>query len=371
MITGSISRLGEFSRALRNRGMTVTPDQVAEMATALTLIDLTRRDQVYAALRALAITDPSHRAPYDEEFRRFFEAGGFDAPAGAPSQGRGRERASIQVLDAPTEEGNGERVEETGASAIERISNRDFADLDPDQLAEARHLVQTMLWVPSDFRTRRWSADESGRRPDLRRTLTGTIGPAGDLMRIQMRKRTTKRRPLIVIADISGSMERYTDMFLVFAHAAQRRLGEVEVFTFSTRLTRITEELRRKEVDSALARVTRSVSDWSGGTKIGEALATWNRQWSRRLARGGPVALVLSDGWDCGDPQLLSTEMARLARSVHRVIWLNPLAGRDGFEPTTRGMRAVMPHVDRLLPAATLSDLGEVVRLLESIGSLP
>lgn len=190
-------------------------------------------------------------------------------------------------------------------------------------------------------------------------------------MRIRLRKRRLRQRPLIVIADISGSMEKYADLFLVFAHAAQRRLGNVEVFTFSTELTRITEDLKRRDTRAALSSVTSRVSDWSGGTKIGEALATWNKRWSRRLARGGPVVLVLSDGWDCGDPTLLSDEMARLARSVHSVIWLNPLAARAEYEPATRGMKAALPHIDQLLPAASVQDLRGVVRLLESMNVQP
>lgn len=229
----------------------------------------------------------------------------------------------------------------------------------------------TMLWQPSDFKTRRWVRARDGRRPDLRRTLHGAVGPEGDLMRIAMKRRRLRQRPLIVIADISGSMEKYAELFLVFAHAAQQRLDNVEVFTFSTELTRITEDLRKRDTKAALSAVTRSVSDWSGGTKIGEALSTWNKQWSRRLARGGPVALVLSDGWDCGDPDVLSEEMARLARSVHMVIWLNPLAAREEYQPATRGMKAVLPHIDHLLPAASVADLRGVVELLDSVGARP
>ncbi len=143
-------------------------------------------------------------------------------------------------------------------------------------------------------------------------------------------------------------------------------LGRVESFVFSTRLTRITWELSRRNVRHALDGVAEAVDDWSGGTKIGAALASFNRDWSRRVCRGGPVALIVSDGWDCGDPALLDREMARLARSVHRVVWLNPLAGRAGYAPETRGMQAVLPYVDDFLPAANLTDLAGVIELLES-----
>jgi hypothetical protein len=254
-----------------------------------------------------------------------------------------------------------------GASAVENVAARDFADLDEDQLAEARRLVMAMMWQPSEVKTRRWSPSRTGTHPDLRRTLRGSTRPEGDLMPIVRRQRRKRQRPLIIIADISGSMEKYADLFLVFAHAAQRRIDDVEVFTFSTELTRITEDLKRRDTQSALSRVSVSVKDWSGGTKIGEALAEWNRRWSRRLTRGGPIALILSDGWDCGDPGLLGREMARLARTVHKVIWLNPLAARADYRPATRGMQAVLPHVDHLLPAASVMDLRGVVRLLDSL----
>jgi hypothetical protein len=181
------------------------------------------------------------------------------------------------------------------------------------------------------------------------------------------RQKRKRQRPLIIIADISGSMEKYADLFLVFAHAAQRRLDDVEVFTFSTELTRVTEDLKRRDTKTALSKVAASVHDWSGGTMIGDALAEWNRLWSRRLARGGPIALVLSDGWDCGDPELLRLEIARLARTVRTVIWLNPLAARADYRPATRGMQAVLPYVDHLLPAASVMDLRGVVRLLDSM----
>jgi hypothetical protein len=187
------------------------------------------------------------------------------------------------------------------------------------------------------------------------------------MMFLSWKQRRRKQRPLIIIADISGSMEKYADIFLVFAHSALRRLREVEVFTFSTHLSRVTEDMHRRDTKSALARVAERVTDWSGGTQIGDALGEWNRRWSRRLARGGPVVLILSDGWDCGEPETLSLEMGRLARSVHQVIWLNPLAGRSSYQPLTRGMRGVLPHIDQLLPAASVKDFKGVVRVLDSV----
>lgn len=364
---GPVRDLATFARALRQRGLTVTPDQVSDMAEALSLVDASRRAHVYAALRSLSITGPDQRAPFDQEFSRFFE--GQTTPRGSAEQ-HSQLAATTAVKPVLESLGSGPEEElhsQSGASATENLASRDFAELDEDQLTEARRLVMAMMWQPTDVKTRRWMTSPSGLTPDLRRTLRGTVRPEGDLMPIVRRQRRRRQRPLIIIADISGSMEQYADLFLVFAHAAQRRLDDVEVFTFSTQLTRITEDLHKRDTKTALAKVSASVRDWSGGTKIGEAFAEWNRRWSRRLSRGGPIALILSDGWDCGDPELLDLEMGRLARSVHSVIWLNPLAARADYRPATRGMRAVLPHIDHLLPAASVMDLRGVVRLLDSI----
>jgi uncharacterized protein with von Willebrand factor type A (vWA) domain len=363
---GLIDQLSVFSGALRNRGLTVTAEQTADMARALLIVDMSRRSHAEASMRALSVTDPSQIPIFDEEFEKFFDgirpAIRVDSnPDTASSLG------SSYALQGTAGTSQAEVSQHSGASAVERVAERDFGDLDDEDLQEARRQVMTMKWHPTDYKTRRWSPSGDGNRPDLRRTLHSAVGPTGDMMFLSWKQRRRKQRPLIIIADISGSMEKYADIFLVFAHSALRRLREVEVFTFSTHLSRVTEDMQRRDTKSALARVAERVTDWSGGTQIGDALGEWNRRWSRRLARGGPVVLILSDGWDCGEPETLSLEMGRLARSVHQVIWLNPLAGRSSYQPLTRGMRAVLPHIDQLLPAASVKDFKGVVRVLDSV----
>lgn len=364
---GPVLDLATFAGALRSRGLTVTSDQVSDMARAITLVDASSRDQVFASLRALTITGPDQREPFDEEFERFFHPLVTPIPQSEQQSRLAAVSAVKPIVEQVGEMPATDARSQAGASAIQNLATRDFAELDDDQLSAARRLVMAMTWQPTDVRTRRWSSSKSGGSPDLRRTLRGSTRPEGDLMPIMRRERRKRQRPLIIIADISGSMEKYADLFLVFAHAAQRRIDSVEVFTFSTELTRITEDLRRRDTKSALSRVSATVHDWSGGTKIGAALAEWNRRWSRRLSRGGPIAMILSDGWDCGDPAVLRTEMGRLSRSVHKVLWLNPLAARDDYRPATRGMQAVLPYVDHLLPAASVHDLRGVIRLLDSL----
>ncbi len=268
-------------------------------------------------------------------------------------------------MEADTDEA--EAPTTAGASYAERLATRDFADLDQTERDEVHRLIARMVWRPADTVSRRWGPSRTGVRPDLRRSLRQAVRPEGDVMPLAMRDRRPRRRNVVVLADISGSMERYTEMFLYFMHAAQGRFGRMEAFVFATRLSRITREMRMRRPDQAMERIGAAVEDWSGGTRIGEALLEFNRDWSRRVTRGGVVALIISDGWDTGDPELLSTEMDRLARTAFRVVWLNPLAAREGFAPETRGMRAALPHVDHFLPAASVVDLRDVVRLLESV----
>ncbi len=190
------------------------------------------------------------------------------------------------------------------------------------------------------------------------------------MLTLARRERKTKPRPLVVIADISGSMERYTRLLLHFIYGlAQSRSLPVEAFVFSTRLTRITRQLRQKDIDQSLEDVSGVVHDWAGGTRIGEAIKTFNYDWGRRVLGRGAVVLIISDGWDRGDIDLLDLEMARLQRSCHRTIWLNPLLGSPGYEPLTRGMQAALPHVDAFLPVHNLASLEDLAAHLQAIGA--
>jgi uncharacterized protein with von Willebrand factor type A (vWA) domain len=184
---------------------------------------------------------------------------------------------------------------------------------------------------------------------------------------LKWRERKERMRPLVLICDISGSMDRYSRLLLRFVHALEHGLDAVEVFVFGTRLTRITRELRKKNVDQAIADVVSSVDDWSGGTRIGESIKFFNYKWSRRVLRSGATVVVISDGWDRGDPQLLGTEMARLQRSCRRVIWLNPLLGAPGYQPLTQGIRASLPYVDHFLPIHNLKSMEALAKLLGAV----
>jgi uncharacterized protein len=250
----------------------------------------------------------------------------------------------------------------SGYSADELLRRKDFEDLTWREAEQVRRLLQQAPWRVAERRTRRLRPARGG-RVDLRRTARAGIRSSGELVRLLHRQPRLQRRPLVLLCDVSGSMERYSRLLLIFAHAIARR-EDVETFVFSTRLTRITRLLRRRDIDRALDEVGKSVHDFSGGTRIGQALAEFNRRWARRVLGHGAVVIVVSDGWDRGDPHLLAHELARLRRMSHRLIWLNPLLGSEGYEPVTRGMAAALPHTDDFLAAHNLEALDELGRLL-------
>jgi uncharacterized protein with von Willebrand factor type A (vWA) domain len=363
----ALSRLVEFTHRLRAEGVPVSATTAGDMVAAIERVGLAAGEDVFYALRALACSSQEHLQIFDVVFVGFF--GHYYQPALAFTRPQSRTWTIASASDPAGMGAETPRSEAlaVGASAVERLNHRDFADLSPLELAQVRRLIEEMVWKPALVRSRRRRPTPLGDRPDLRRTLRTSVGPDADLVPLAYSERRLRRRPLIFIADVSGSMERYSEMLLYFAHAARGRLGASEGFVFSTHLTRITRQLARRDPAQAIALVSEAVDDWSGGTKIGEAVSTFNRQWSRRVTRGGPIVIFVSDGWDRGEPQDLAREMARLRRTVHRIVWLNPLAGRPGYAPETRGMQAALPYIDDFLPAANLNDLRAVVQLLESV----
>ncbi|HLI50449.1 MAG TPA: VWA domain-containing protein, partial [Thermomicrobiaceae bacterium] len=202
---------------------------------------------------------------------------------------------------------------------------------------------------------------------DPRRTMRRSLQTAGVPLRLSRRKIKEKPRQLVVICDVSGSMDRYSRILLQFVYAIENGMARVEAFVFGTRLTRITRLIKNRSVDQAMERVAREVHDWSGGTRIGQSLQTFNTDWARRVLRNGAVVLIISDGWDRGDPDVLQREIARLQRSSYRLIWLNPLLGSPRYEPLTRGMQAALPHVDDFMPVHNMASLQALAEHLSNI----
>lgn len=286
-------------------------------------------------------------------------------PTGTDGELRPNERRQLLVL-APPAGSTREDQPEDAAGAVEALRaysgeealrHRDFGRFTDDELVAARQIMASMHWRVAERASRRTVRSHHGRRLDLRRTVRGNLRYGGELVRWQHRGLKRKSRPLVLLCDVSGSMDRYTRLLLHFVHALRHGLNNVEAFVFATRLTRVTPFLKTRRVDDALERVSKEVVDFSSGTRIGEALRAFNRHWARRCLSRGAVVLLISDGWDRGDVELLRSEIARLQRSAYRLIWLNPLLGSPGYQPLTRGMQAALPYVDNFLPVHNLASL--------------
>jgi hypothetical protein len=365
-----------FARLLRDAGLTTGPERVRDACEALLAIDLERPDEVRYALRAVFVTRREEGPVFDAAFDLFFSRPGGEGNAGSVP-GRSRPLAidpkqalawmNALGLSSPgvAREVDGPPASSTGYSAEELLRQRDFREMSWEELASVRRLLRQTPWRIAERRTRRLRADRRG-TVELRRTMRAAARQGGDAQRLARASARTKRRPMVILCDVSGSMDRYSRHLLVFAHAIGRR-ERVETFAFSTHLTRITHLLRHGDIDSALDHVASQVHDIGGGTRIADALHTFQRDHARRVLGHGAVVLIISDGWDRGDPDQLGHEMARLRRSCHRLIWLNPLLGSSVYQPETRGMAAALPHCDDFLSAHSVEALDTLGKLLAQL----
>jgi hypothetical protein len=245
-------------------------------------------------------------------------------------------------------------------SSEEILRHKDFAELTEAEVQSVTYLIRHSQWHPEQHPARRKRPAAHGAHPDLRRVLRQGLHYGGEVMKFAWQTPKLKRRPLIVLCDISGSMERYTSFLLRFLYVVTNGLERAEVFVFGTRLTRLTRPLRQSDMDMALHQAAEAVNDWGGGTRIGEALKTFNFTWARRVMSHGPTVLIISDGWDRGDLGLLRREMLRLQLNCRRLIWLNPLLGAEGYEPLAQGIQTALPFVDDFLPVHNLASLDQL-----------
>ena len=366
-----------FGRACRALGMDVTPNRMMEVAQALEHIDLGSRDDFYYTLRIFMTHDPRDYPLFDEAFNRFWRR---------PTEGWNtldlneidtqRLRRKTQVVPPGSKASAGEN-ERTSFdpdftsvlatySTQENLRDKDFAEMTPEELAIAQQVMARLPGALGLRRTRRFKPGK-GQSLDLRRALRHNLRHQGEILTLPTRIRKIKPRPVVLICDISGSMERYTRVLLHFMHTLTHGMARVESFVFGTRLTRITHPIRHKSVDQALNEVGASVNEWGGGTMTGAVLRTFNYRWSRRVLGQGAVVLLITDGWDRGDIDLLQQEVARLQRSCYRLIWLNPLLDLPEYEPLTRGAQALLPHVDDFLPLRNLANLEAIVKALQNL----
>lgn len=368
-----------FGETLRRLGLDFGSGNMLDLVRATETIPIGRRQDFRAAARCLLVHRKQDFPLFDDAFQVFWRrpAHGIST-RDLRSMGEERRYRNPQVgPPISTDEEGGDLVGDAPEgvpgidmsqtySAREVLRQKDFADYTPSEIVQARSMMAELSWDMGRRKTRRTQVGE-GDSLDWRRTFRENLRYGGELLELSHRQPREKIRPLVLICDVSGSMERYTRLLLHFIHTIAGDLGKFEAFLFATRLTRITRYLNYRGIDQAVNEVARAVPDWAGGTRIGEAIKTFNYTWARRTLGSGPVVLVISDGWDRGEPELLSREMSRLQRSCHRLIWLNPLLGSPNYQPLTQGMQAALPYVDDFLPVHNLNSLETLARHLNNL----
>jgi uncharacterized protein len=365
--------IGAVAAFMRSEGSRVGVGELLTAHRALAAVDSSSRADARVAMRAVLCSRREDLERFDRAFDAVFGEEGVVAtpPPGLDELGA-IEKAALPRAGIPGADGRlAAEADPTTVPAawseVELLRNKDFAHYSDAEMALARVLIARLARRgPTRLSRRSRPVRKRGHTPDLRRVLRASMRTGGEPVTRYWRAPSVRPRPVVLVCDVSGSMEPYARMLLQYLHACVAARRRVEAFAFGTRLTRITYELSGRDHDRALQRASDAVNDFAGGTRIGAALAELNRVHGRRLGRGA-VVVILSDGWDRGDPELLAAEMARLRRSAHRLVWLNPLAAHPDYEPLTRGMRASVPHTDELLAGNSLQSLEELAAILEEM----
>lgn len=383
--TPGLGRLAEnvmhFARLLRAAGLRIGPDRVVDCVRALELAGCNRREDWYWTMSAVLLSKEEQRPIYDQAFRIFWRDPKLTEKmmqallpktygrAGKPEQEQSQRLSDALYNQKKQQEQQAaeEKVDIDARltfSTKEVLQRMDFDTMSAAELAEAKKMLRELRLPLPLIRTRRQEVSRGGRRVDLRATLRASLREGGDVIPLVKTSPIEIHPPLVVLCDISGSMNPYARMFLHFLHALTNDRDRVSVFVFGTRLTNITRQLRHRDVDVAMARVAEAIKDWSGGTRIGSSLREFNWRWGRRVLGQNACLILVSDGLDREAGEGLSEEMERLHKSCRQLVWLNPLLRYEKFEARPAGVRAMLPHVDRFLPVHNLKSLIELANAL-------
>jgi uncharacterized protein len=363
-----VGRIVAFGRVLREAGLEVGPGRIADAVGGLDTVSIDSRDDVYWTLRQTLVSRREDIEAFDRAFAEWFFSTPEPLRQTLPSTNAERVSPRVSQEHAAGDE-QGEADDETtiGWSPDERLRRKDFADLDDEERARLRVLIAELAHGRPQRRSRRLRHHPSRGSLDFRHLIRSSLATGGDPVYRTFRKPVVAPRKLIVLCDISGSMEAYARPMLLFVHALLGTGSGVEAFVFGTRLTRITDKLGGRDSKLALERAARRVVDWSSGTRIGVSLKAFNDEWGRRALSRGAVVVIVSDGWERDGTSLVAEEMARLSRCAYAIVWVNPLKGHPDYEPLAGGMRAALPYVDRFLPGNNLRSLEELAGVLASI----
>jgi uncharacterized protein with von Willebrand factor type A (vWA) domain len=364
-----------FCRALRDAGLPVTPAEAIEAARVLEVVDLKDREELRQALRTVLTSRPEDFHLFDELFEHFW-AWNPNTAGGRPRHPTPRRREQptpiTRAKSPPTvarwmrgesDDLDAQPLTVARESDVERLHAKDFSAFAPDELDEIRRVAARLARRMAARPSRRWRSAARGSRLNLRQLMRQSLKTGGDVVELTFRERRRRKTKLVLLCDVSGSMDLYSRFLLQFLYALQNCFARVETFVFSTRLSRVTEQLRRQPYGAALRRLSTGVDDWSGGTRIGECLAAFASGWPRLVDRR-TIVVVVSDGWDAGEPEVLASTLAALRERAGRIVWLNPLLGSPAYRPATRGMAAALPHLDVFAAVHNLASLRALARHL-------
>lgn len=358
-----------FGRVLREVGLEVGPGRVGDALRGLGAVDLTRQEDVYFALRQTLVSRRDELDLFDRAFNAWFLRAPLLPPLRVVQSPAALQQAGESLSDgegAAEDDDAGDPLE-LGASGHELLRVKDFAEMTPDEYRRVRRLIAAIAGQRPLRASRRRRADPRGDRLDMRRLIRHSLRTGGDPVDRTYRVRKHVPRKLVVLCDVSGSMDAYARALVLFLHAAVGSGPGVEAFAFGTRLSRLTSELGTRDPEAALEKCTEAVTDWGSGTRIGASLKQFNDLYGRRALSRGAVVVIVSDGWERQDPELVGREMARLARAAYALVWVNPLKGNPEYQPLAGGMRAALPYVDRFLSGHNLRSLEELAAVLAGI----
>jgi uncharacterized protein with von Willebrand factor type A (vWA) domain len=377
-----------FARLLRSQGLKISTHQIQGLAEAMLTIDLSERAVFYHTARVFLVLQRAHQELFDKAFELYWlnrsswqlklafsedTQSRIQSPKDPPSdQDLNQTRNNYPLPDQTDGEQEPASLAEPSSSStyspLEILRQKDFTDFTDDDIASARRLLQEIQGLPAErLSRRRVRKTRRAYQLDLPGSVRRSLKQGGELIEIAWLTRKSKPRPLVILCDISGSMARYSRIFLHFMFTLVQRTNRMETFVFGTRLTRVTRAMHLRDIDTALTKTAEIVSDWGGGTRIGQSLREFNYRWSRRVLRHGAVVIIISDGWDRGETQLLENQIQRLRRHTRHLIWLNPLLGSPDYQPLVQGIRTVLPYIDDFLPIHNLASFKKLADRLRNI----
>ena len=374
-----LTHVAKFVNGLHGAGLKVSPAELIDLCRALRIVDVGNRAEFRAAATATLVRSRDDMDRFDELFRQYWEgemvaAPIIEQPAATPDlpPEPGQETDSVERnVATPDERGEKDAAEpadpdQTSWSPDEVLLYKDIGAMTPEELEQARELVAELVRTLINYRSRRLPPGKSGRQPDFRRILRRSAPYGEYATRLLFRRRREKKVRLVLLCDVSGSMQTYSKFLIQFIYALRHEVPQVEVGVFSTRMTMISDLLSGRDIHASMQRLESRVADWGSGTDIGGCLRQFNRQFSRQVLRARTLLVILSDGWDRGDAKLMQEQIAWLSRRVHKLIWLNPLLGHSGYAPLCRGIRTALPYLDHFLPAHNLMSLKQLARTLRA-----